>query len=285
MVAGGAHGTSGVLRVTMRNQRLRYLSAYAEFFDTGGRPMRSGPLAHLSLAARLLVDVHPTKRYVEMLPPVDTVFGIPILPPYAVTMNIPFPEGAAKMRLYYGGFGTGKYDEDVCPPGYVCTVMMNLVVPNLLLIAGAAEYKTQFIANLMKDRTVLYGVFALIAAIGSGTYIGLSQDPGRAAKAVARIVGPMLLKPALKVLLGYLGSRFAIGWAQRAIPFLTQRLSRSARLSPRRNSARRPRPSCSRRGSTTTRSPAPSTSWSGFFPIRSSEGSPPPRQAARADRL
>ncbi len=219
-----ATGPRGELRVTMKNHRLRHLSAYAEFFDGRDRPIPVQPLAFLPGTIRRDFDSHPTRRYVDVIGPVDAVFGVPIgADPTELT--IPFPEGATKMRLYYGGLGTGKYDEIACPAGIACTSVMELAVPVLLLLAGAAEYRTSFIANLLKDRMVRFGVFSVGATLlGSGLYIGLAQDPGRAGIKVALKLGPMLgkmgLQWGLKRLLTYLSRKYGEGLVRRGIPFV-----------------------------------------------------------------
>jgi hypothetical protein len=217
----------GELRVTVKNEWLRHLSVYAEFFNTAGVPIRvtewpqqlkDGPNRPVSS----ILDNHPTKKYIDCLPPIDTIFGIP-LSPDAVTMHIPFPEQAASMRLYWGGLGTGKYDETVCACGITCTAVLELAFPVILLLAGAAESHTGFINGLMKDPKVRYGLYAVgVALVGgsSGAYIGLAQDPARAAKTVAIKLGPMLAKQALVQIVEYFARKGIEGAAKRSFPLV-----------------------------------------------------------------
>jgi hypothetical protein len=213
----------GEIRLKTKNERLRHLSAYAEFFDTQDRPIRlERPLADIPVPVALLFDNHATKRYVGVIPPVDTVFGVP-LPAEERTLSIPFPQEAAKMRLYWGGLGTGHYDETVCACGITATVVFELALPVLLLALGAAEYKTGFVAKLLDDPKVLYGVIGLGVTLiggGSGGYIALAQDPGRAAQTVGLKLGPALGKAALGKFSLYLARKTAEGTSKRLIPFV-----------------------------------------------------------------
>ncbi|HYO79688.1 MAG TPA: hypothetical protein VE010_24700 [Thermoanaerobaculia bacterium] len=213
----------GEIRLKAKNERLRHLSAYAEFFDTQDRPIPVGrSLANIPAPVALLFDTHPTKRYIGVVPPVDAVFGVP-LPAEERTLSIPFPQEAAKMRLYWGGLGTGHYDETVCACGITATVVFELALPVLLLALGAAEYKTGFVAKLLEDPKVLYGAIGVGATLiggGSGAYIGLAQDPGRAAQTVGVKLGPALGKMALGKFSLYLARKTAEGTAKRLVPFV-----------------------------------------------------------------
>jgi hypothetical protein len=220
----GSVANRGEIRVTAKNERLRHLSAYAEFFDSKGVAIQPGALAWLPPEVDKIFDGHPTKRYVDVIPPVDAVFGIP-LPAEWLTLKIPFPENAVKMRLYWGGLGTGQYDSTVCPAGITCTSVFELALPVVLLIAGAADYKTGFVNELLKDRKVLFSIAAVaVALIGSGGYIGASQDPGAAAKTVATKLGPVfgkiLAKKGAEKFAVYIARKYGEGAVKRAIPFV-----------------------------------------------------------------
>ncbi len=68
-----------------------------------------------------------------------------------------------------------------------------------------------------------YGLYALGASLlagGSGSYIGLAQDPGRAAREVAILLLPALGRFGLHKLALYLAQRGAEGAARRAVPFV-----------------------------------------------------------------
>lgn len=220
----GSVANRGEIRVTARNERLRHLSAYAEFFDSKGTAIQPGSLAWLPPEADKIFDSHPTKRYVDVIPPVDTVFGVP-LPADWVTMKIPFPENAVKMRLYWGGLGTGQYDSTVCAAGIACTSVFELALPVMLLIAGAADYKTGFINELLKDKKVLFTIAAVAASLtAGGAFIGVSQNPGTAAKTVAAKLGPLfgkiLAKKGAEKFAVYIARKYGEGAVKRAIPFV-----------------------------------------------------------------
>lgn len=221
----GTQANRGELRVTARNAWLRQLSAYAEFFDAGGAAIEPGPLVLLPPGVAEVFDRHKTKRYVDCIGPISTVFGVP-LPPDPVTLRIPFPDNAAKMRLYWGGLGTGKYDEAVCALGITATATFQLALPVFLLAAGAADYKTDFVSNLLKDKMVLYSVYGAAAGLvgDSAIRIGRAQNPGAAAKEVAIRFGPMigkfLAKKGAAKFAVWLARKISEGAVRRAIPLV-----------------------------------------------------------------
>lgn len=216
-------GRYGNLRVRVVNEWLRYLGAYVEFYDANDRPIvPQGWTSRIPfIDVRAMFDRHPTKRYLGMHSPIGTVFGVP-LPPLTDTLNIPVPAEAASVQLYWGGLGTGRFDETVCAAGITCTSVMNLAIPVILLMAGSSEQDSRFLNNLMRDPRVRYGVYAAGAAlIGSGGgYVGLSQDPGRAARTVALAIGPILVRKGAQKLATYLVRKAGEGFARRAIPFI-----------------------------------------------------------------
>lgn len=221
----GPQANRGELRVTARNAWLRQLSAYAEFFDINGTAIRPGPLVSLPPGVAEIFDRHETKRYVDCIGPISVVFGVP-LPPEPVTLRIPFPDNAVKMRLYWGGLGTGRYDETVCACGITATATFQLALPVLLLAAGAADYKTDFVANLLKDKMVLYSLYGVAAGLvgDSAVRIGRAQNPAAAAKEVAIRFGPMIAKFAAKKgaakFAVWLARKISEGAVRRAIPIV-----------------------------------------------------------------
>lgn len=219
----GTRSEYGNLRIRVTNEWLRFLGAYVEFHDAAGNAIEPPEWnSRLPGAVASLFDRHPTRRYLDLLSPIDTVFGIPLRAQTTV-LNIPVPVSAASVKIYWGGLGTGAFDATVCPCGITCTAVLNLALPVILLMSGSSEKDGGFVNNLMRDPQVRYGVFgvgALLVTTGSGTYIGLSQDPGRAARAVAIKIGPMLLKGLVKELAIYLARKIGEGFAKRAIPLI-----------------------------------------------------------------
>ncbi|HVJ63387.1 MAG TPA: hypothetical protein VM555_11835, partial [Tahibacter sp.] len=216
-------GSYGNLRVDVVNEWLRHLACYAEFYDAADQRMvPPGWTSKMPLDVGKTFDVHSSRKYIDLLGPIDTVFGIP-LGPKTTTLEIPVPDNAASVKLYWGGLGTGEYDDSVCAIGATCTVVLEMAVPILLLVMGASEKDTGFLNNLMKDPKVRYGLYALGASLvisGSGTYIGLAQDPGRAAGAVALKLVPALSKFGLKKLAQYFARKGAEGVLRKATPLV-----------------------------------------------------------------
>jgi hypothetical protein len=212
----------GELRLTARNARLRHLSLYAEFYDSNDKAIEPGPLTDLPSGPASVFDRHATKRFVYCIGPMDTVFGVP-LDPNPVTLRIPFPANAAKMRLYWGGLGTGRYDGTVCACGIAATAIFELGLPVFMLVAGAAITHSGVINKLLKNKVILYSIYPLAAGLvgAGGAYIGLAQNPAAAAKEVAVKVGPMVARMAAeKTLAWWVTKKIGAGAVRRAIPFV-----------------------------------------------------------------
>lgn len=216
-------GQYGNLRVDVVNEWMRHLGAYAEFYDAAEKIITpAGWTSRMPLDIAPDFDKHATKKYIDVLAPVDNVFGIP-LGPMTTTLDIPVPAAAASVKLYWGGLGTGEFDDTVCACGITCTAVLELALPVVMLINGSSQSNSGFVSNLMKDPKVRYGIYALGAALigaGSGSYIGLSQNPGKAAGTVAVKLLPALAKFGLKKLSIYLAEKAAEGVAKRSIPLI-----------------------------------------------------------------
>jgi hypothetical protein len=211
----------GTLSVTCTNEWLRHLAACVEFRDVANNVITPDNW-HEQLPDGLIRTFEPdaTIKYVELIQPVETVFGIPI-PADSTTIHFPVPNDAHTVKLYWGGLGRGEYKAAVCPIGVTMTVIMEMALPMILLVAGTAVLASSPVVGLWKDRATrmaIYKIGAGLVAGGSVAVIASSQDPSHAAKTVAVDVGPMLLTPAF-ALGRWCLERIAEGAAERAIPF------------------------------------------------------------------
>jgi hypothetical protein len=103
--------------------------------------------------------------------------------------------------------------------------VFELTLPVMLLIAGAADYKTGFVNELLKDKKVLFTIAAVAASlVAGGSVIGVSQNPGTAAKTVASKLGPLfgkiLAKKGAEKFAVYIARKYGEGAVKRAIPFV-----------------------------------------------------------------
>jgi hypothetical protein len=222
----GPREDRGEIRVTARNAKLRHLSAYAEFFDRDGKAIEPGDLTWLPNALRSVIDKHKTKRFVDVIAPINSVFGFPVRPD-PVTLHIPFPKNAANMRLYWGGLGVGRYDEQICALGIALTTSLELALPVILLVIGAALYRGSLVRDLLTDKMTWLSIAKLVGALtAGGGQIGRAQDPAKAAKQVAVTLAPMLVRDLGKQgnvkFAHWLAKRAGAGYLKRAIPFINK---------------------------------------------------------------
>jgi hypothetical protein len=214
----------GNLRVNCKNHWLRHLGAYVEFLDTDGKAITpAGWSSRMPGFIRGAFEPSATKKYLSMLPPVQAIFGIPI-PADNTAIDIPVPNrDVSTVRIYWGGLGRGPYDGAVCGPGIVFTSVVELALPVILLFAGAVAEDTQVVKDILADDQVLFAVLTVcgfLVAGGSAAAIGTAQDPAKAAKDIAVMLGPMLAKPILSALAKYILRKIGEGVAARCIPFV-----------------------------------------------------------------
>ena len=214
----------GHLHVDCKNYWLRHLAAYVEFLDTAGKPIEpTGWSSRMPGFLQAAFEPSATKKYLAMVPPVQAIFGVPI-PADTTEIDIPVPNrDVHTVRIYWGGLGRGPYDGGVCAPGIVCTSVVELALPFILLLAGTAVESSKVVQDIMNDSDVLFAVLAVcgfLVAGGSAVAIGTAQNPAKVAKDIAVILGPLLAKPALKGLATFIIRKIAEGAATRAIPFV-----------------------------------------------------------------
>jgi hypothetical protein len=211
----------GTLTVTCKNKWLRHLAAYVEFFDGNHQSIKPASWNdQLPGFLQGMFEPNAAKKYVQMISPVQTVFGVPI-PADSTVLKIPVPPEAQSLMVYWGGLGRGDYSTEVCPIGIVTTVVCEIALPIILLTAGTAVFNSKTVVSLMEDSQTLFAVCAVggfLVAGGSAAYIGTSQQPAEAIKQLAIRLGPMMLSPAL-ALGRWIIQKISESAATKAIPF------------------------------------------------------------------
>lgn len=213
---------NGNLVMHCTNEWLRHLSACVQYRDAKGQVLAPKDWSDkIPSGLRPIFQQDPNTKFLELVPPVRTVFGVP-LPADPTRIVIPVPPDAQSIQLYFGGLGRGgSYDSAVCPVGVAVTVVAEMALPMIILFAGIAITNSQPVVKLMADKEVLFAVCTVagfLVAGGSATYIGVAQDSTKAIKDLAITLGPMLLSPAT-ALGQYLMQKFAEGTAARCAPF------------------------------------------------------------------
>ncbi|MES2178971.1 MAG: hypothetical protein V4550_14015 [Gemmatimonadota bacterium] len=217
------YGDFGTITVDCTNTYLRHLSVYVQYLGVGGKVL-APPTSWVDGLPSWLVDTFqsdPTKKFLSVVSPVTTVFGIPV-PATPTTLSIPIWEEVSTVRLLWGGLGCGNYDAGVCPVGIVLTALCELVMPPFMMVAGAAITNSKFVVGLMADKEVLYAVCAAGAFLVSGptaAYIALSQDPSGAATGLTEKFAPELLS-ATTSLGKWVAEQIVKGTAEKATPFI-----------------------------------------------------------------
>lgn len=130
----------------VNNWFLRWLGMWVRFYGpdpaTGAIPASQLPADTLGNAqgARPPGSDTVTALFAGMLPPVDTVAGIPFSPG-TLTVQVKKPPQAASMEVLYGGLGkSGSLDdpENLRMAGENATVFFNYFIVGLYMVAGAS---------------------------------------------------------------------------------------------------------------------------------------------------
>lgn len=139
------------VEVQFRNDFLRYLSTYVQFANQSGDLQVANPTDRDTSRAKFLNWIN--SNY--------TVLGIPLIgddvPLSSVQFNV--PADASIARIYFGSLGVGG--DAFCPEaidGTVLTLIFNLGIPSVLLVAGVAMTPTLF----KQFGNVVGGVFEFI---------------------------------------------------------------------------------------------------------------------------
>lgn len=212
----------GSLTLKVTNKWLRHLSACVEYLDSSGQPLRpKGWNSRIPGFLQPIFEPNPWKPFVALIPPVSTVFGIPI-PPDPTTITVPIWEEVHSVRILMGGMGRGDYDGAVCPVGITVTALAELALPVFILFAGTSISNSKAVTSLLADKEVLFAICAAGSFLVSGAsaaYIGTAQNPMKAVEELAVKFGPMLLSPATSLGL-WVAEQVIKGAAERAAPFV-----------------------------------------------------------------
>lgn len=145
---GVSDAGGGAIEITFGNVNnwfLRWLGMYVRFYGTDPN---AGPIPASQLPADTLSTFqgkHPlgsdtaTALFVGMLPPVDTLAGVPFLPGTLKSV-IKKPAQAASMEVLYGGIGrsgNANDPENIQQAGENATVFFNYFIVGLYMAAGA----------------------------------------------------------------------------------------------------------------------------------------------------
>ncbi len=219
----------GTITASCTNYWLRHLSLYVQFLDAGGNAITPPadypdpmPLFLRTPGEALNFEPDPTKKFLAVISPVGTIYGIPV-PANATALSISVPAGTSTVRLLFGGLGRGTYDSAVCPVGLVITAFVELALPMLMLLSGAAETSNSAVDSIFADPEVMFAVCVaggFLVAGGAAAYVALSDDPGQAVESLALKLGPMILKKGFTSLAKWYAQQEAFAGAQDAIPFV-----------------------------------------------------------------
>ena len=207
-------GNSGSLMIVVKNYWLRHLSAYVEFLDGANRVIVPPNWESRFPVLSSVYDAHPSKRYVDMVGPVETMMGIP-LSADSSHLSVPVPADAAMIRFIWGGLGSGRGDPVACPAGAVMTVVIEMALPTLLLAAGAGLTASGGLMKIIKQKPVIGGLLVGF----TGLYIGLSENPGKAVLTVVKKLIPVIAKAGLGQLSTFIAQKISESAAKKAIPF------------------------------------------------------------------
>ncbi|HYC03173.1 MAG TPA: hypothetical protein VED40_07770 [Azospirillaceae bacterium] len=180
---------NGQLSLTVTNNYLRHLSAYIQFSDATNTPITLDD-AYLSTNGMQKAVGLPDglrcidggdaqiKRWVQAIPPVGTICGVPISGD-PVTITVPVPDTVAYVNFFFGAAAfSGAVDHDVTPSGAALTCLYELLLPPILLGLGDAIEQSSIIKSLTSDASFMQTLFyALAPGVATGALAYLITDP------------------------------------------------------------------------------------------------------------
>ena len=138
-----------VIGLQVRNQFLRFLGAFVQYFDAADKPLPVDNHEGLDSARA---------KFLKLVLTDANIMGIPIVPPPAQGMEFAVPAAASKARVYFGGLGLGG--QAFCPEalaGSIFTLAINFGLPTMFLAlgVGGAPNVSFFLGSLFADPKLL----------------------------------------------------------------------------------------------------------------------------------
>jgi hypothetical protein len=151
------------LSFNVKNWANRALSAYVQFFDLKGDPIKDPWKDGKG---------DQSKMFVVNLSSGNTLAGIPIWTDYT-DISFLMPAEATKANVLLGGLGRGvdTWDYDVDIGGLMTTVVFNYVVPSALVALSVGITGFRFIARTLEDMDVTIAIALSKAFLGAPAVI------------------------------------------------------------------------------------------------------------------
>lgn len=156
------------VQITVANEYLRSAGVFVQYFDANG--------AALPVDSPNSMDT-PRAKWLTVLAPDIQIMGVPLLGELTPTSDFSFtmPPSATTAKLYYGGLGLGGSDafHGEALLGTVMTLVLNLGLPSICLVAGIASVFNKgledAISEAIEDPITLQLILTEVAkALGSG---------------------------------------------------------------------------------------------------------------------
>ncbi len=179
---------------TVENWYLRYLGLYARFLDGNGQPIALSDLDDTTMAQFKNPKLNgSTDAFMGLVNQETVVLAVPVKTA-TQTFTLTLPDAAASVVLLAGGLGHGtkKYPDTILP-GLVMTVVLDIALPSLFLIMGAAIG----VAQLTEALSTAGGLLGLVAeffitAMTDAGLVGSFGDPSTFMNLIPQM-GVMLL--------------------------------------------------------------------------------------------
>ena len=208
-------GNCGEMTIVAKNHWLRHLSAYVEYLDASDRVQPPPHWVSQFPVPNTVFDQNDNKRFVAMVDPCETVMGIP-LPADSTHLTIPVPQNAFKIRVSWGGLGSGEDDAVACPAGTAMTIIVEMAFPVMMLAIGAAITASGGLLKIVKEKPV-YGALLVGAGVGYVAGEGWQERAWKLTKKLLPAIGKGLLGYGIQK---YIAQKMGEGAAKRAIPFI-----------------------------------------------------------------
>lgn len=212
----------GTVSLEVKNWAPRYLSSYVQFLDASGEVFDPPDWEERAPdSVREFLQPDAKKKWVGWVGPDTALFSVPVDAGSEV-IELPLPEGAYGVRVLLGGLGHGRdFDASVCALGIGMTVVVDMVVPIGLLVAGAGAGASKKVQEFFDKTDNVVALAAILGPLGiaesSTQAILIDQSPIPVLARAVNVLGPVLAKAGLEKLLAHV---LAEGALTSAIPIL-----------------------------------------------------------------
>ncbi|BBB92572.1 MAG TPA: hypothetical protein PKA28_03910 [Methylomusa anaerophila] len=214
--------TDSTFSINVKNNFLRTLSAYVEFYDEAGNVVHKPDNWKENLPDWLQsIFETDSKKFISSVTCVNVILGIP-MPTDPTNLSFSWPEEAVSCKIMLGGAGTSEWDEAVDLGGVFLTGIFQFGIPLLFLAAGAVITSTSWFKSFIADKdNVAAALGVTFGIVGGGTATACAVfNVKKVLTILADAIAGIIAGPGLEKLAVYICEKLTEAEMEEAIPYV-----------------------------------------------------------------